>query len=263
MCDFQPPRKEILRRYAKFLEKQGGTLARDWGERCNNDFEGACCEADTWGLMSDLGVEVQVNTKKNPKDMSVDFFCERKERAFYVEATCIKIDTMSRHTGEEHYPTTTTGVSAYSLPTLAVHRECKSKAKQCSGWDLPCLLVLGTYHFTSSRLFAPNIHLAQQYFTGELLVEWTMDFGEQTPEKNAVREIASGKNSAFLGKDFSAARQSISAVLLVGMGHHPPTFCGLLHSEAARPFDSTALPRVTFFQGIINRNGKSIRVDQV
>ena len=259
MCDFEPPNRSVLKRYAAFLNRVDETAARQWGNLCHNDLESASCEAYAWGLLSDFNVRVKPNNATNSHGMSVDFRCEKDRQTFYVEVTCIKSNTMTTATGlDDEFPSTST-TQTFEVPTNAVLRECKNKAKQCSEWDFPVLLFVGTFHSQGSTQFAPRKPAVDWILTGEPSISWDLDFSAEG-EAGDTYLTTSGKDAAFLDEEMKSARKSISGILLAGFGINPPNYCGVLHPEAVRPFDPAVLDRVPFGRLEIDRQANQVSV---
>ncbi len=263
MCKFDPPRKRVLSLYANFLEKHDMVLAKSWGLRCNDDLEAASCEADAWATLTALGASVTPNKDKNEKGRSVDFLCRVDDKAFYCEVTCITIQTMADYTHESHSLENDSRTRGYHTPIEAVRRECSSKAPQCANWNHPTILLVGTYHFQSSRLFAPRTDLAGEYFTGRQDLQWPLSTGGQSLNEPTVINVATGTSSSFVDEQFHSARKSVSAVILAGFGHQPPKLSGLLHPDAARPLDHSLLPDLVFHTSKADRISGTMTVLRV
>lgn len=259
MSGFKPPDPNVLKRYAKFLERFDRSVARQWGNLCNNDLEAASCEAYAWGLISDLNVKVKPNGVTNSHGMSVDFQCEKDTEKFYAEVTCIKLETMTTTTSLTHDLPPPYTVETYTLPTRAIWRECRAKARQCSDWDSPVLLIVGTFHFQDSRFFAPDGPTTNSLLAGEASFSWDVNPSTGSPLSD-IYLTTSGSHAAFVSAEMELARKSISAILLAGFGISPPQYCGVLHPDAVRPFDPALLDQVQFGQVRIDRDTSQVSV---
>lgn len=213
---FQPPDEETLPEYASFLKNADSSSALAWERLCKADFEAASCEAYAWKFLTQHGIEVRPNTRTNSLGLSVDFECCRGGEQFYVEVTCIKTNTMTNATHLEHADAR--AVRHYSLPTGAIRRECCAKARQCSGWGKPTVLLVGTFHSSASRLLRPNCQSVDQLLTGETACSVTLLFSGNSVNPVGSQVISTGRNAAFSSVDWEAARRSISSLILVGFG---------------------------------------------
>jgi len=88
--------------------------ARMWGKLCKNDLEAALCEACFWDLLIKSNVDVKPNVDLSGKDSSPDFVCIKDGKKFYVEVTCIRINSATKATNLTDRPS---GGGHYGLLT--------------------------------------------------------------------------------------------------------------------------------------------------
>ena len=120
--------------------------------------------------------------------------------------------------------------------------ESVNKAKQMAGYQMARVLVLATTHEGAGLLM--GAHAAEELLTG------TTGFRVRIGDTDAKPEVfAALKNSVFFReKDGTVepARQSISAILLMGIHQDRASVIGVLHPEPAVPLDPSLLERVHF-----------------
>ncbi|MBN2376881.1 MAG: hypothetical protein JXD22_10795 [Sedimentisphaerales bacterium] len=138
----------------------------------------------------------------------------------------------------------------YGLLTRKILQEAANKTPQCSGLDKPCLLAIGTWHFSAGQVCfdkssveniltgTPRITMNIDKETGGAIGNsyLTTDLGDTTfvrPSKNRLDKI-----------DF--VRLPISAILLCPFGTRPTNILGLLHPKPNHPFDRKILPQIEF-----------------
>ncbi|MBN1912151.1 MAG: hypothetical protein JW818_20695 [Pirellulales bacterium] len=240
-CDFKPDPK-VLRLFVKWIEQFEGGHDRRWAHRYKNDPEAAMCEAMFWGVLKDCGVTVE------PVDPP-DFKCQKNGDVFYVEVTCLRIDSVTRHTTLADTPTKG-GPQHYGNLNSAIFNEVKQKTPQCAGLDGPALVAVGTFHFHASAICIQKHHI-ENLLTGDSMISWLVDpkTGGMVGEPYLSTQL---KSAAFLkpmgSSDVAEARQPVSGVLVGGFGCKPPNVLGLLHPYANRPFHRQMLDQIDFCQ---------------
>ena len=153
---FQPD-SELIERYVGFLDRFHGEHRRQWEHRLLADREAAMCEATFWEELANRAVDVQPHPETTGDRKTPDFQCRKNAQDFYVEVTCIHIETVTRKTGLSLQP----GIGSLRLLTKAIQEECHSKTRQCADLDAPCLLGIGTFHFPASYLCIERRHLEE------------------------------------------------------------------------------------------------------
>ena len=137
--DFHPDTR-LIRLFVNWIEQFDVQNARDWARRYTADPEAAMCEAAIWGLLADCGVEVEPNIDLTGKTRRPDFVCRKAGVEFYVEVTCIHIETASAKTGLPHPPMS--GFRHYGSLNNRIFSACQDKAAQCGATQGPCLAAV-------------------------------------------------------------------------------------------------------------------------
>ena len=222
----------VLQLYRSFLQTHSSARASMFDNEYGGDSESALCEAYSWKWLAERGVLVIPNELQNSDGLSMDFRCTCQSLEFMAEVTCLKESTAQACTDVSD---TSDEMQVGGPITNAIRQKCKGKAKQCAGWNVPSVLIVGTFQQDASRRFQP----------GEPDIEWLLaGITSQTfyVDKNegkmigGIFESTKGEGAAFLKDELDAARQSISELLLIGFGVSPPNVVRLIHPEAIRPF---------------------------
>lgn len=243
---FQPD-TGVLREFIRWIEQFDKRHARAWALRYKADAEAATCEAMFWGVLADCGVTVEPNADLTGRKRAPDFVCYKNEQKFYVEATCIHIDTATKHTGLEHMPKKD-GANCYSPLNDAIYKEVVSKTPQCADLDAPCLLAVGTFHFHASVSCVDKVFV-EWLLTGKGSLGFQFDprRGEVVGEPYQATHLESATSlrpSKLEG--IEPVRQPVSAMLVGGFGCKPPIVLGLVHPYPVREFDPQLLDRIAF-----------------
>lgn len=241
---FQPDTK-LVRQFVNWIERFDIRHARSWARRFHADPEAAMCEATYWGLLTDCGVGVKPNEALTGETGGPDFACCKDGRRFFVEVTCIKIDTATEKTSLAH--PTSSKFQSYSNLNDSIFWECQNKTPQCGKVNDPCLVGVGTFHCPASVSCVAKDRL-EDLLTGERRLAWNEDVsrGEAVGDPYEITHL---RSAAFLKPgegEVAPARSSISGVLVGGFGRHPPNVYGLLHPNPAYVFDRALLDRIEF-----------------
>lgn len=244
------PNSRVRGKFINWIEQFDNRHARAWAHRYNDDPQGAMCEAMYWGVLSDCGVEVWPNADLEGGKPGPDFKCRKDGCDFYVEVTCIRIETASSATGLRHVLDPKHGASAYAPLNEAIFNECVSKTRQCSGLDAPCVLAVGTFHLEASVLCFRK-HFVEQLLTGKAMIAWYPNLGHGRPSDETWQETAFDKAS-FVRlsrlQGLEHCRKPISALLVGGFGCTSPRVLGLIHPNPVREFRFEQLDCIPFCQ---------------
>lgn len=239
------PDTRLIRLFVKWLEGFDEQHATNWGLLYKDNPEAAMCEATFWGLLTDCGVAVEPNACLDKALSAPDFRCKKDGFEFFLEVTCIQIETATKRTGLQHLPES--GVN-YSLLNGAICYECIQKTKQCASVDAPCVLGIGTFHSHASVVCVTETPM-EWLLTGEQSIGWGFDpeFGQTVGDPYSVTELrcATFFNRLRDNTGPNKARSPISA-LLVGGFCNPPNVYGILHPEPVHEFDRSVLGRIEF-----------------
>jgi hypothetical protein len=206
------------------------------------------CEATFWAVLTDCGAQVEPNRDLSGESKSPDFVCHKNGKKFYVEVTCIRIDSAAEETGLNSLSSTDGRAVHYALLNRSIVVECISKTPQCANLDAPCIVAVGTFHHRASVCAVRKL-CAEWLVTGETRVAMQFDpkAGKAIGQPYQVTEF---EWAAFAGVSQLAGvepkRQPISAVLIGGLGCDPVNMLGALHPNPIREFDPALLHRIPF-----------------
>jgi hypothetical protein len=234
----------------------------DWKKLFNGNPEAALCEAATRERLQGHSVTVEPYDKPDPNSPGPDFRCSIRDRPFYVEVTCISIDSATKKTGipegghNELRPFKIFGM------TQAIFQKCGPKTKQCEDLDAPVLVAIGTFH-SDAALASLKPVLIGSVLTGKMNLSWTVDTttGQQIGE---TQESTTLDSAAFLRlndetDEVEPIRSPVSGVLLCGLTLSAD-FIGVLHPQPCRPFDPSWLPKIEFGSVEIDQPNRQLRV---
>ncbi|GMU24349.1 MAG: hypothetical protein AMXMBFR13_44230 [Phycisphaerae bacterium] len=240
------PDTRVLDKFIAWIERFETQHARNWARLYNADPEAAMCEAMFWGVLTDCGVTVEPNADLGGLKKAPDFVCSKGGRKFYVEVTCILIDTATEHSS---LPSASEpGARHYHHLNDAIFAEVTSKTPQCSNLDAPCVLAVGTFHYHAS-ISCIRKTFVEWLLTGETNIGWYFDpslgtaVGEPFQATNFKR-AAFLKPSPLIGVE--PARKPISALIVAGFGCKPPQVYGAIHPHPVREFEPDQLDLIPF-----------------
>jgi hypothetical protein len=226
------------------------------------DSEAALCEAGVRRRLVLSGVSVEPNESLTGKCGGPDFRCTCGQDHFYVEVTCMLIATAEQVSGIKLGQTGSFSPNVWGMAE-EVFDKCQKKATQCANLDGPALVAVGTFH-TDAALFGFTKVQLSGMLTGQTKLAWTIDTesGQQIGDTHQTTELES---AAFLMKldstqEVGFARNSISGLLLCGLGSRPVRCLGVLHPDPARPFDPAFLRDVEFGEVEVDRPSGQLRV---
>lgn len=199
-----------------------------------------------WGVLCDCGVSVEPNADLDGGQSAPDFVCRKDDRKFYVEVTCIRIETATECTSLPAVPTD--GARHYRSLNDAIHAEVVSKTPQCANLDAPCVLAVGTFHYHASVSCIRRTFI-EWLLTGESSISGYFDprRGESVGAPFQVTRLNSAsffKPSPLIGVE--PARKPVSALIVAGFGRTPPSIYGAVHPYPVREFPPTLLDRIPF-----------------
>lgn len=235
-----------IRPYADWLDRLDPAAARHWALRLRSpelaSVEGAVAEAVAWDFLSH---RVDLISPGALATGGPDFRCEKAGFTFYVEVTNLTRSVVTEWTGLSEE---LTGPRNYGDLTGLIKREVSGKAGQGRNLGAPYLVLVTTLHGMASHICVDRAHVAH------VLHSTTAISGDFDPDRGEVvgplRQITRMELSTFT-KQFSVdpARRNVSAVLVGGFGTYPDVrVLGVSHPDPARPFDSSLLHDVPFFE---------------
>lgn len=231
------PNTRLQNEFVVWLKNFEQVHLKRWSRLRSTAPEAAMCEARYWEFLTAHGVAVSpfefIGRGPQP-----DFVCFKNNTKFYVEVTCILIQTATRATKLQHIPHQRGG-GYYKCLNGQIFNEVKNKTPKCEGLDAPCVVAVGTFHFGASWLCITKQEI-EQLVTGET---------ELTVPIDPCQERAVGKgyhstslySAAFLKPAFAdsaeSARNPISALLIGGFGCDPAAIYGVAHPSPNRRID--------------------------
>jgi len=184
-----------------------------------------------------------------------DFCCSPAPDAqFLVEATSLDSEKVAERSTLPAV-ITAEGGGPYALITEKLEAKAQSKTRQLSGSDIPTVLAIVSDHAFADLLLSGGA--AEYLMTSAPKINVPRNGGETymtTDLKNAVFHHATGLFNASGAPIIKPARKSISAILLITCSYGVMGVVGLLHPEAANPFNPQWLPSVPFvkFAGVFS-----------
>jgi len=228
----------------------------NWEKSLNGDIEAAMCEAGVRRRLQSFGVSVEPNERLTGDCGGPDFRCTNQAACFYVEATCIKIETAVKKTKIKHEPERAYAPFKINGMTQAIFNKCGEKTPQCADLDAPVLVAIGTFHPTAAMAGFTKV-LVRNALTGKTGMAWdvSMETGQPVGDTYQVTNFG---DSAFLQRDIANEvgfkRRSISGVVVLGLGTPFRRSLGVLHPNPVRPFNPSVLPDIEFCKVRVNRD---------
>lgn len=231
---------------------------RNWEKLLKNEEENALSEAVVRRFLILKGLVVRPNEDLIGIDQRPDFRCESSNGHFYVEVTCITIDTATAITGLSKESNNAMRPSPLTKKIQAI---CKKKAVQCDNHDAPVLVAICTFHSVAC-MFSFSTPYLDMLLTGTSSM--SVRINRVTLESIPGVEIDSDPStSAFLRYDnqsgLNYARSSISGLLMCGVSIEPTWVIGILHPNPARPFDTQLLSDISFGEVEIDQESGQLR----
>jgi hypothetical protein len=177
-----------------------------------------------------------------------DFCCNPDtSSSFLVEATSLDSEMVAERSS---LPAQITGPGggAYSLITEKLKAKAQGKARQLSGHGLPTVLAIVSDHACASILLD---ELAAEYLmTSAPQINVPVGGGRPTYMSTDLRHSVFQRPTGILDSSgapiIKSSLRSIGAILLVATYHREMRIVGLLHPDAANPFNPQWLPMIPF-----------------
>lgn len=238
--------EEEISSHRNWLKLFNNAYATKWERLLKADPEAAICEAATRKLLSEHQVKVEPHDELS--NGGPDFLCNKYNKSFYVEVTCITTDTATQATGL--VPNSPNQNYTPKSLTRRIFYEMCNKASQLSNLDSPNVLVIGTLHDIAGHIFFDK-NYAMEVLTSKpkISVQFDEEQGRavgdpyQTTDLRYSGFVRPDKNSTGSIED---ARKTISTLILCSFGTKPPRAIGVLHPKPKHNFDRTLLPKIEF-----------------
>lgn len=174
---------------------------------------------------------------------------------FLVEATSLDSEMVAERSGLAA-EITGAGGGAFALITEKLKAKVQGKAKQLSGQGMPTVLAITSDHAFASILM--DTLAAEYLMTSAPQINVPIGGGREfmsTDLKHSVFQRPTGLLDATGTPIIKPALRSVSAILLMAVDHRESRIVGLLHPDAANPFNPQWLPMVPFvkFAGVFSR----------
>ena len=253
--------QELEADHRNWLSAFDSRFLRNWKNLLKNDREGeeaALAEARVRQLLQGCGVTVEPN--EDVHGSGPDFRCNPRGGMFYVEATCVRIETAVN----AGYPTSPQDELYWSNTKEPISKKCKNKQRQCFNLLRTVLVAIGTFHPWMAMDFfdkcLANQVLMHMQNWARHPTAWT---GCQVTAPDSTAERDSNRRGFCLDAidEIGSRYDHISGLLLCGLTLEHRTLIGLLHPESVRPFDPAILPQVEFGQATEDRASGQLRVD--
>jgi hypothetical protein len=247
--------EELVSSYVDYLTAVYPESLPMFKRRLNDDKEAATAEAIVFGVLQNLHARPEVN--ELPGTGGADFLCAATggspifalrepdpSSRFVVEVTSLDSASVSNRS---HLPNEIVdgGGGAFDLITSAILAKAKKKIPQLKDHPMPRVLALVSSHAQVGALI--NTYAAQEVLVSR--IQWRHEIGSNEVDRNEYTDLSMsvfmkpGANGTIL-----PARQSISAILLIGVHGRDSVVYGILHPEAAYPFNQGFLPEVPFIR---------------
>ena len=237
---------EIVEYYWRFLSRNRRYDAHfeQFKKRLNADQKAAEAEAVVFSLLR--AEKLSPDIFEDPGAGGPDFCCNRSPgEAFLLEVTSLDSTSLSKKSG---LPLSVTGEGggAFGLITDKLLSEAKNKAPQLGGHSLPAVLAIASdYDFAGILL---DRFAAEYLMTSAPRINVPLKGGPSyttTDLRHAVF-CRPGLLNVSGEQMISPCRQSISAIFLVTIYSRDVKIVGLLHPEAARPFNPRWFPKIPY-----------------
>jgi hypothetical protein len=183
-------------------------------------------------------------------------FCatHAKTDDFLVEATSLDSEMVAERSGLAA-EITGAGAGAFALITEKLKAKVQGKAKQLSGQGMPTVLAITSDHAFASILM--DTLAAEYLMTYAPQINVPIGGGREymsTDLKHSVFQRPTGLLDAAGAPIIKPALRSVGAILLMAVDHRESSIVGLLHPDAANPFNPQWLPMVPFvkFAGVFS-----------
>lgn len=241
--------KDEIASHFSWLEKFGNERRDRWENLLKANQQSAICEAC---LRYTLSKHVDfIEPNENLSNGGPDFLCKKQNDKFYVEVTCISVESATKITSLAHPLSLEPKASCYYRRlTKRILDETRNKTFQCSKLNFPCILAIGTLH-SSAGYRCMNKRAAEDVLTGTPFITAQLDTrnGRMIGEPMNTTDL---RDSTFVKPcksettQIEDARKTISAILLCSFGQMPSRMIGLLHPNPIHVFQRELLPEIEF-----------------
>ena len=231
----------MLQSYSEYLRNVRPENAKRFDLLRISDREAAITEAVVFGILQGFNVDPQIHDQ--PNSGGPDFICRaycgplaprQPGDCFVVEATSLDPFAVTDRSHIANEVLEDIRGAAFGLVTRNICNKAKAKDTQLANYPMPRVLAIASSDAGVAKLF--NNTTAMWALVSE--PHWRHEIGSHTVD---MVEYADLESSLFIrpGPEGTIVpcRQSISAILLVAVYGGQSEIWGILHPEAARPFN--------------------------
>jgi hypothetical protein len=227
---------ETVRAYEQWLEIKAPTHHNGFRQRHKSDPEASRAEAAIFTLLRELNLSPF--PAEDPSSGGADFLCTTNSGTpIVVEVSIVRAEAIAARSGlPAKIDLENAKTLSFSFATDALRRKATAKVSQLKGQSGSRVLAICMEHDYSDMLMG-NV-AAKWLMSGEPKI--SVPIGDENPE---TKQVTALRESVFFrfneGGGVEACRQSISAILLVGVSEDSLRAIGLLHPDPAVPLDYT------------------------
>lgn len=239
--------RDILECYSSYLGRNRDLVNHrsQFLKRQNSDPKAAQAEAVVFSWM--LAEKLAPRLYENPDTGGPDFCATHSvTNRFLVEVTSLDSEMVAERSGLAA-EITGAGGKAFALITEKLKAKAQGKAKQLSGQGTPTVLAITSDHAFASILMDEGV--AEYLMTSAPQINVPIDGGQEymsTDLKHSAFLRFTGLLNAVDAPIIEFSLRSISAILLIAVGHRESQIVGLLHPDPVHFFDPQWLPTVPF-----------------
>jgi len=236
---------EVAQAHAEYLRVKHPNHHQKFEMLLNADREAALGEAAVFSLLKTY-FRVRPEPADEPGTGGVDFICRKgSPEEFVVEVTSLKPEAVAAQSG---IPTAMEeGVGGpFQMTTDQLFSTVRSKADQLADYPCPRVLAITSTHPASSFLLGSQG--AEFLLTSEPKITYPVGVSGEpvTMTTNLRRSVFFSPGTT--GSQIVPRRQSVSAILLVGLFDNQSNVVGLLHPEPARKLSIEPFRDVPFLR---------------
>ncbi|MFZ1009909.1 MAG: hypothetical protein WAN65_23935 [Candidatus Sulfotelmatobacter sp.] len=239
---------EIVEFYWRFLSRNTEYAAHfaQFKRRLTSDQKAAEAEAVVFSLLR--AEKLNPDIYEDPSTGGPDFCCTPSSgESFLLEVTSLDSASVSKKSSLP-LKITGRGGGAFSLITDKLRQEATNKARQLGGHSLPGVLAITSDYDFAGTLLGRGAAKDLMISAPQTNVPLNGDPPYETTDlHDAVfcrRSLLNASGELMI----SPCRQSIAAIFLITIYPREVNVVGLLHPEAARPFNPRWFPKVPYLR---------------
>jgi hypothetical protein len=240
---------EIVEFYWRFLSrnKEYAVHFEQFKKRLTSDQKAAEAEAVVFSLLR--AEKLNPDIYEDPSTGGPDFCCTSSSgERFLLEVTSLDSASVSKKSGLP-LKITGRGGGAFGLITDKLLSEAKNKATQLGGHSLPGVLAITSDYDFAGILLDRGAAKYLMISAPQINVPLNGDPPYETTDLHDAVFCRRGRLLNDSGEVvISPCRQSIAAIFLITIYPREVNVVGLLHPEAAYPFDPHLFPKVPYLR---------------